>query len=174
MNQLILIKPGEEYIEEIRAYRQEFLDHNSPLEGTGMLGDFNDIAEWIRQMRLFEKDETKPNPNWVASTQYMLVEEGGSRILGMINLRHYLNEGISETGGHIGYCVRPSERRKAYAKAMLMLALEKYREMGITKVLLTCNPDNIASARTMEACGAKFERIGIKDGKEEKRYWITL
>jgi len=174
MNDFVLVKPSVEYAQEICAYRQEMLDHNSPFDGCGGLGDLDDIEAWITQCRLCEKEETKPKPEWVVASQFMLVQKGDDRILGMINLRHYLNDFLAEYGGHIGYSVRPTERRRGYAKVMLALCLEECRKLGLERVLLTCYPDNKGSYKTIEACGGQFERITQKDGTKYSRYWTAL
>lgn len=92
----------------------------------------------------------------------------------MIQVRHYFNDYLSKFGGHIGYSVRPSERRMGYAKAMLGAALPFCREIGLDKVLVTCYEDNIASAKTIISCGGRFESL-IYEPNEKinyKRYWI--
>lgn len=171
---MILIKPSEEYIEEIRNYRQELLDHGGPSHGDSGLRKFDDLYAWISHCRLMEYKETIPNPNLVEAEQWMLVRKNNPYILGMINFRHYLNDYLAEYGGHIGYGVRPSERRKGYGKTMLQLCLERCREYGLTKVLITCKTDNVASKRTILSCGGEFERIAHEKDYDLERYWIRL
>lgn len=174
MGNLILVKPSVGYIDEIRSYRQELLDEGSPFHGDSGLEEFDDISEWIEHCRLMEHQETIPRAGWVEADQYMLVRKGEHRILGMINFRRYLNDYLAEYGGHIGFAVRPSERKKGYAKAMLALCLERCREMGLDKVLITCDENNEGSRRTIRACGGVFERTASEGGKRLERYWITL
>ncbi len=117
--------------------------------------------------------QTAAQTGWVnCSTYFAFV---GDKIVGMIQIRHTLNEILIKSGGHIGYGVRPSERRKGYAAQMLKLALNKCREFGIEKALVTCDKDNIGSARTILKNGGVLENeFTNDDGVIEQRYWITL
>lgn len=97
--------------------------------------------------------------------------DGGpdDEVIGFLNLRHELNDWLLDQGGHIGYSVRPARRRQGHATRALELAVRRSADLGLDRVLVTCDSDNIASARTIEACGGVLEDVrGIK-----RRYWIT-
>jgi len=94
--------------------------------------------------------------------------------VGMTNLRHHLNDYLLAYGGHIGYSVRPSERKNGYASQMLRLTLEKAKERGISKVRICCDHYNIASAKTIQSNGGVLEdeMFDSSDGMLTQRYWI--
>lgn len=119
--------------------------------------------------------ETVPE-NLVPARQYLLLRISDQKIVGMLNFRLALNDYLSKYGGHIGYSVAPSERRKGYAEKMLALALEKALAFGLKKVLITCNDQNIASARTIEKNQGVLENKVLDPNDEQLtcRYWITV
>jgi predicted acetyltransferase len=169
---LILANPGEEYIEEIRAYRQEVIDNGGDFSGDSDLRKYEDISEWIKLCGDLESQVFARSMGYVEAEQFMLVYEGERRILGMINFRHYLNDYLAEYGGHIGYGIRPSQRQKGYGKVMLSLCLEKCCEFGLDKVLITCDVTNEGSRRTIIGNGGAFE-CQTKEGDEIlERYWV--
>lgn len=94
--------------------------------------------------------------------------------MGAVNIRHYLNDKLFETGGHIGDGIRPSERRKGYATAMIGLALEECRKLGIDRVLICCDKDNIGSAKSIQRNGGVLENEVEENGNSVQRYWIEL
>lgn len=111
----------------------------------------------------------------VPSTTYFLMEENEDRIYGAVSIRHYLNEELLFRGGHIGYGIRPVERRKGFATKMLSLALDICKEMGLNRILITCDKDNPGSARTIIKNGGVLENERIDDnGTMIQRYWIDL
>lgn len=112
---------------------------------------------------------------YVPSTEWWLINSN-SDILGTVRLRHELGKRNFEEGGHIGYDISPRFRRKGYGKVILKLVLEKAKELGLEKVLVTCDFDNIGSKRIIESNGGKLENkiVSKETGKEVLRYWIEL
>ncbi len=108
----------------------------------------------------------------VASTYFWITAGDGGpddEVIGFLNLRHELNAWLLEEGGHIGYSVRPERRRQGHATRALALGVRRAAELGIERVLVTCDTDNLPSVRTIEAGGGVFE--DLRNGK--RRYWIT-
>lgn len=170
-----LMKPDVSMSEEIKSYRQEFLEMSSSMDGCGPLRRYENPADWLAFNRVLESKETCPN-NWVPSTQYVYVRKSDNRIVGMIQLRHYFNEYLEKYAGHIGYSVRPSERRKGYAVNMLHDILSHCREVGLERVLVSCLEDNEASRRTILRNGGVYESTVYEPKRQVylQRYWITL
>lgn len=173
MDALILTHPDETMLDEISAYRKAMLDAESSMDGTSGLQDYPSAAEWLRHVRSLEKPETCP-AHLVTATLYVCQRITDGCIVGMIDLRHRLNEYLAEYGGHIGYSTRPDERRKGYAKWMLAHVLSEARRLGLPRVLVTCDDDNEGSRRTIEANGGVFERTATLEDEVLRRYWIEL
>ena len=169
-----LVKPSAKYAEQIKVYRQEFLDSGDSMDGCGSLRSMDNPYDFIKKCQACENPDTLPD-GLVTATQFMLVSED-DKILGMIQVRHYFNDYLSKYGGHIGYSVRPSERRKGYAKLMLSTALPFCRRIGLNKVLITCIDGNIGSEKTIVANGGVYESsiYEEKEGVFLKRFWIEL
>jgi predicted acetyltransferase len=113
------------------------------------------------------------NKGLVPATILFMVDESG-RIYGSIHIRHKLNDNLLKKGGHIGYGVRPSERRKGIAKKMLLMVLPFVKEFGIDRALITCDKDNTASAKTIISNGGILENEMLEGDKVVQRYWINL
>lgn len=157
MDRLRLVVPDISRKDDAISYIQEFLDYGSEINGVGSLDRYlNDYEGWLEKL---EVDRTmEPNENRVPADTYFLVRESDDRIIGMINIRHCLNENLRLVGGHIGYSVRPTERRKGYNKVNLYLGLLRCQELGIDEVLMDCDADNLGSAKTMQALGGRLVR----------------
>ena len=110
---------------------------------------------------------------WLPCTNYFLVDET-DRVVGMIDIRQELNEYLRQVGGHIGYGIRPSERRKGYATLMLAEALKVTDALVISNVLVTCNEENIGSVKTIQNNGGREdESFTEDDGTVVRRFWIN-
>ena len=173
MEKIILVKPNLFYADEILKYKKEFLKDESIINGAAGLDRFPTIEEWLKELEKRSSKDTVPE-GLVPSSTYLGVREKDNYIVGMIDIRHYLNEFLKQFGGNIGYSVRKSERNKGYAKQMLKLALEKCKDLKMKKALITCDEDNIASEKVILSANAKFEDIRTVDGKKYKRFWIEL
>lgn len=115
-----------------------------------------------------------PSGGLVPDSTFFCLDEERDIFLGAVNIRHYLNDKLLLNGGHIGDGVRPSERRKGIATAMIGLALEECRKLGISRVLMVCDKENVGSARSILNNGGVLENEVVVDGGVEQRYWIDL
>ena len=173
MDKIILVKPDLSYADEIIKYKEESLAESPLINGSAGLDRFSSIEDWLQELKKRSCEDTVPK-GLVPSSTYLAVREKDNYIVGMIDIRHYLNEYLTQVGGNIGYGVRKTERNKGYAKQMLKLALEKCKELKIKKVLITCDEDNIASEKVILSANAKLEDIRNVDGENKKRFWIEL
>lgn len=132
--------------------------------------DFHDFEYYIEHL-----DTTEDHKDgWVPDTTLFCFDKDRNIFVGAVNIRHYLNENLLRTGGHIGDGIRPSERRKGYATAMIALALEECKKLGIHDVLMCCGKENVASAKSIMRNGGVLENEVEEDGHIEQRYWIHL
>lgn len=165
-------------------YRDSFLEAVREAQAAGSgLGDtlkWNldeisaDFDEVLRELSRYEPGNELPE-GFVHSEYLWLVN--GDEYLGRVSIRHTLNERLREFGGHIGYEIRPSARRQGNAALALKLALERCRELGIERALVTCDVDNLGSRRTIEKNGGELEgefEVPQYHDKPIRRYWIQV
>lgn len=132
--------------------------------------DYHDFDSYLANLECKE-----PEGRLVPDSVFFLLDVDRNRLLGAANIRHYLTDELLYTGGHVGDGIRPSERRKGYGTELVRLALIECRKLGITRVLMTCDRENIASAKTIIRNGGALENEVVnEDGKVERRYWIDL
>lgn len=174
MDDIRLIVPDESYEEQIWEYRTRFMETAEDSGGCGSLLECDTFEEWLRETRAHTSPETCPEGR-VPSDCYLAVRTGDHRLVGMIDLRHHIDHPVLGTwGGHIGYSVHPEERRKGYATRMLQMDLENARRLGLARVLVTCDEDNIASEKTIRKNGGVYENMVPVDERMVKRFWIEL
>lgn len=104
-----------------------------------------------------------------------IIRKSDNRIIGSINVRWNLTEEMKQFGGNIGYGIRPTERRKGYNKINLYLGLIEVQKLGLDKVMLVCEINNLGSSRTMQSLGGMLERIEVDpyDGLLTSVYWFN-
>jgi len=170
-----LMIPDISLADEICAYRRAFLDSGESMDGTGSLRRRENPADWIADNIQCFRRETTPK-NLVPATQFVYLRERDRKIVGMLQVRHEFNAYLAKYAGHIGYSVRPDERRKGYASQMLRDALAYCREIGLDRVLITCNAGNEASRRTIIKNGGMYDGTVHEPGEDVdiERYWISL
>ncbi len=151
---MLLIEPTMEYDQPIQDFRREYLEDGGSMDGGASLRKYDDTRAWL--------DQLEP-----LTSQFIYVREEDRRVVGVIQIRHRFNEFLEKYAGHIGYCVRPSERRKGYATRMLALALRECARLGINDVLVCCLEDNEASRRTILANGGVYESTVLDPGIAE-------
>ncbi|GAB3547048.1 GNAT family N-acetyltransferase [Arthrobacter tumbae] len=130
---------------------------------------------WEQYLDKVERDRAGVDlsPGRVPAT--MLFAAVGNQIVGRVHIRHELTPALLEEGGHIGYCVRPGNRRRGYATEMLRQGLEAARNLGIVRALVTCDDDNSGSIGTIERCGGVLEgAVTVEGSAPKRRYWIDL
>lgn len=137
----------------------------------------SDFAAFVQRL---QDDERGVNlkPGIVPSSAYWLLRHDGDdvTILGVSALRHALTPALEDVGGHIGYSIRPSDRRRGYGTHILALTLQYARALGLDRVLVTCDTDNTGSARVIENNGGVLASEGYSELTKTRisRYWITL
>lgn len=162
-----LVRPSMEWEKEHQDYVAEW-GPSRVVPSSYSLAEHDDYKGYLQALEIREKG----NDRWLPSSNYFLVTDQ-DRILAMVDIRHALNDFLLNVGGHIGYSVRPSERRKGYATRILAEALEKCRELNLTRVLVTCDEDNIGSAKTiLNNGGVEDESFAEADGNVKRRFWI--
>lgn len=173
--ELLFYTPTEEDASEYIAYRQAMLDAGSSMDGTGGMRRIPDPLEWLADSARYANPAVVPEGK-VPSTQFVCRRVSDGRIIGMLQVRHSLNDFLLHFGGNIGYSVRPDERRKGYASWMLAQGLAYCRSLGLEKVLVCCLDTNEASRRTILRAGGVYESTEHEPNKNVclERYWITL
>ena len=169
LQNIFLIEPTEEWKMEFLAMAKEYQAAGSDRYKSAL----ENFPVYLEQVLNYARG-IKLNADRVPGNEFWLVNDG--KVIANSRLRHRVNPALEHEGGHIGYDVRPSERQKGYGTLILKLTLEKAKDLSLDKVLLTCDTDNIASAKIIEKNGGKLagQAISNRTGKQISRYWIEI
>ena len=176
-DKLYLEEPTINRKKEAKEYVEEFKKYNEKYSGIGKLKEIkNNITyeEYLKYLDNMKDEEYTKKHNDVPQTTYFLVRKSDNKIIGITNLKHYLNEELLECGGHIGYGIRPSERGKAYGKIALSLTLEEAKKINLKEIRVDCLDSNKASVKIIEANKGKKYKSIIKNGDKINLYIIKI
>ena len=167
---LKLVKLEEKYIPQLHDMMDEWTTSGEKIIPWSIRKcDYHDFAAYLDSL-----DVKEPNGKYVPDSTFFCLDTERNIFVGAVNIRHYLNEKLIVGSGHIGDGIRPSERLKGYGTRMIALALEECKKLGIVKVLMCCDKDNIASAKTIIKNGGILENEIDEDGVTVQRYWINI
>ena len=170
-----LVKLTHEYKDQLfdmlEEWKNDIIENHTNISPWRIwANDFHDFDDYVKSINATEE----LNNDWVPDTTLFCLDRDRNIFVGAVSIRHYLNDKLPKTGGHIGDGIRPGERRKGYATAMIALALEECKKLGITRVLMCCDKNNIGSAKSIIKNGGVLENEIEEDGHIEQRYWIQL
>lgn len=167
-----LVKPSSKHKDQYLEFYKDWIKSGEDIVPWVVERDPSDFTEYLDFLYLEDSEEKLINPNFVPHSTYWLINDA-EEIVGAVNIRHRLNQKLLNCGGHIGYGIAPSHRRKGYAHVLLVEALKVTYALGIDKVLLVCDKGNVASEKTILRNGGVFEsEFREDDGNTVKRFWI--
>jgi predicted acetyltransferase len=158
------------YLAAVREFQAEGPNRYSDIEVDDLAVHFEEYVQDLLDR------VTVVRPGRVAETIFWLIGDDQLTYLGRLGLRHTLNDRLRSVGGHIGYEIRPSQRRKGYGRQVCALGLDEARRIGLERVLITCDEDNLGSRRIIEANGGVLNSAEIvhRPGVRVLRFWVDL
>lgn len=173
---LYLVKPDLTYYEQYNDMIKEWKESNTKIAPWFLNNQFETIEEFAKYIKMLDDAENGiVDSKFSSATSYFVIDEHG-KLIGATSLRHYLTiEGLN-TWGHIGYGVRPTERKKGYATEMLKMTLEEAKKKNIYKILMGAHTANVGSCKVIEKCNGILENVVIDPNDSSKtinRYWIN-
>lgn len=179
MEKFYFESPSLERKNEIIEYLDEFVEYGSNINGSGSLDKIYDgytFEEVLERCLNMENEEYSKKFERCQARTFLLIRASDNKIVGTINIRWNLNEKMLQFGGHIGYGIRPTERRKGYNKINLYLGMIEAKKLGLDKVMLDCDVNNIASDKTLKSFGGNLERTEIdpSDKMLTNIYWFDV
>lgn len=167
-----LVRPTADMKEAALEYKKEHFDYgDKEINGSELLDQMDSYEEWLQSVTNNTSAKTV-NPAWVVTDTFFALDES-NRIVGIIDLRHTLNDFLKDYGNS-GYSVRPTERRKGYATEMLCQIKSIAKEAGMTELHMATFQDNIGSVKTITKNGGVLERTFEAEGKTADMYLIRL
>ena len=167
---LVLVKASLKYKTQICAMLKEWYSTGEKIIPYSIRKiDYHNFDNYCANIEV--KDESN---GLVPDSTFFCLDLDRNIIVGAVNIRHYLNDSLLLNGGHIGDGVVPSERRKGIATKMIGLALEECKKLGIDRVLMVCDKNNIGSAKSIINNGGILENEIVVNGIVEQRYWINI
>ena len=167
---LRLVKASMQYSDQIKDMLQEWNATGEKIIPYAIRRlDYYDFAYYCDNLEVRDTSD-----GLVPDSTFFCLDEERNIIVGAVNIRHHLNEALLINGGHIGDGVRPSERRKGIATKMIALALDECKKLGLERVLMVCDKENVGSAKSIQKNGGILENEIEVDGVVEQRYWIEL
>lgn len=169
-----LVKLTKEYKEQLFDMMDEWCsfeseDKDDRTPWAIFKNDYHDFDNYLDQLDIKEEID-----GHVPTSTFFALDEERNIFVGAVNIRHKLNDHLLNYGGHVGDGIRPSERRKGYGTEIIRLALKECKKMGICRVLMTCDKDNIASMKTITNNGGVLENEVEREGEMIQRYWINI
>ena len=167
---LKLVKLEEKYKEQLNDMMEEWYSTGEKIVPYAIRKvDYRNYEEYLKSL-----DNKNSTEDWVPDSTFFCLDTEKNIFVGAVNIRHYLNEKLLINVGHIGDGVRPTRRRKGIATKMIALALEECKKLGLKKVLMVCNKENIGSAKSIKNNGGILENEIKINGSIQQRYWITI
>jgi len=165
---LKLVKFDRKYVQQLNDMMDEWTSTGEKIVPWSINKcDYHDTEKYIQSLEV-----KSPIDGFVPDSTYFCLDTDRNIFVGAVNVRHYLNENLLKAGGHIGDGIRPSERGKGYGTEMIALALSECDKLGIKNVLMCCDKNNVASARTIIKNGGILENEVTDDDTLVQRYWI--
>ena len=179
MEKFYFEKPSINRKNEIIDFINEFKEYGSNINGVGALGKILKGLSFEEALDKTLKNEDKEyayQNNRAPGVTYLLIRENDNKIVGSINIRHDLTPDMYQFGGHIGYSIRPAERRKGYNKINLYMGLIEADKLGLDRVMLDCDVNNVGSDKTLKALGGVLTRCDMdpNDGVLTNTYWFDV
>ncbi len=175
-DELLFVEPSMAFAKEIAAYRQEMLDADSSFDGCYSMKRMQDIKEYVDHCIDWANPGREADEYGAWGNVILVIRKSDMKMVGCMQVHNVLTERMKNYTGHVGYSVRPSERRKGYATRMLAKALDFLSSFGFEEVYVSCLPENEASKKTILANGGKLtETVFLKeDNVNLERYKIRL